>query len=334
MSDRADDPVGAPAESTLGTAELRAGDTCVTIIPALGGKISSLRLAGREWLWRNPSLPFQLPREGGSYVQTADSGGYDECFPTVAPCALPSAAGRWAGIQLPDHGELWSQPTTFSLETRPEGMYAATGWTGRRMPYRFVRAIFVSGEGGAGRVEMRYAVTNDGAARLPFLWSAHPLFPLTKQTRLVLPEGARVRVWSQHGINLGGPAAEQRWPRMAAAGRAIDLSLPDAVARAYACKLFVDMPAGRAAIEEEGARLEVSFDPKQVPFVGLWINRQGWSPFTRGRPYCNLALEPCIGAPDSLADALGPPWRDAAWLEVGETREWTLAWSGSRLLPT
>ena len=324
MSDR-ESAAAAPA---FGTAQLRAGDTCVTIVPALGGKIASLRIAGREWLWRNPSLPFRLPQEGASYVETADSGGYDECFPTVAPCTLPTAAGRWAGIQLPDHGELWSQPTTFSLETRPEGMYAAAGWTGRRMPYRFARAIFVSGE---GRVEMRYAVTNDGAERLPFLWSAHPLFPLTKQTRLVLPEGARVRVWSQHGINLGGPAAEQRWPRMAA-GRAIDLSLPDVVARAYACKLFVDMPAGRAAIEEEGARLEVSFDPQQVPLVGLWINRQGWSPFARGRPYCNVALEPCIGAPDSLADALGTTWRDAAWLEAGETREWTLTWSGSRLL--
>ena len=321
----------------FGTAELRAGTTSVVIVPALGGKLISLRLAGREWLWENDQLPHHAPPEGASFIEEGDSGGYDECFPTVALCSLPAIAGRYSalsltnaysGLALPDHGELWSQPTTFQLETREEGMYAVCGWVGKRMPYRFARALFVSGE---DRVDMRYAVTNDGLDRLPFIWSSHPLFPLTKRTRLELPEGARVRVWSEHGIVLGGQAAEHRWPRAIASGKAYDLSHPDAVARAYACKLFIDMSAGRAAIEEEGARLEVAFDPAQVPNLGLWINRRGWSPNKRRKPALNLALEPCIGAPDSLTEALGA-WKGAAWLEPGETREWWLSWRGGRVL--
>jgi hypothetical protein len=105
-----------------------------------------------------------------------------------------------------------------------------------------------------------------------------------------------------------------------------DFSRPDAVAPRYACKLFLDVPDGWAAVEEEGARLEVSFDPREVPNVGLWINRRGWTPFEGGTPYLNFALEPCIGAPDTLSEALGG-WQGAHWLGGGETREWTLRWA-------
>lgn len=315
-----------PPARSFGTAELRAGDTRVVVVPALGGKIASLEMAGREWLWQNPHIPYREPVDGASYVETADSGGYDECFPTIAPCTLPTGIGRYGGLALPDHGELWAQPTTFTLETRPEGMYAASGWCGRRMPYRFARGLFV---GKTGHVEMRYAVTNDGTERLPFVWCAHPLLPLTKRTRLVLPESARVRVWAQHGVELGGQGAELRWPRAVIGGKLLDFSLPDAVARSYACMLYVDMPEGYAAVEEDGVRLELSFDPRQVTHVGLWINKRGWTPFRFKRAYCNLGFEPCIGGCGSLTEALGA-WRSAAWLEPGETREWTLRWSASR----
>lgn len=324
------------APSAFGSAELRAGTTRVVIIPALGGKIASMEMAGREWLWTSDVIAPQAPIDGASYVETADSGGYDECFPTVAACTLPAISGRYAalslpnaysGLALPDHGELWSQSTTFDVRTLDEGTYAACGWVGKRMPYRFARAIYVTTD----RVEMQYAVTNDGLDRLPFLWSAHPLLPLTKNTKLEFPEGARVRVWAQHGIELGGPGAEHRWPRAVAAGKNHDFRIPDQIARKYACKLFVDMGTGRAAIEEAGSRLEVSFDTASVTHFGLWLNRGGWSPFARGKSYYNLAFEPCIGAPDSLTEALGQ-WRSASWLEPGQTREWTLTWRGTRLL--
>ena len=43
-------------------------------------------MAGREWLWTSDVIAHQTPIDGASYVETADSGGYDECFPTVAAC--------------------------------------------------------------------------------------------------------------------------------------------------------------------------------------------------------------------------------------------------------
>ena len=62
--------------------------------------------------------------------------------------------------------------------------------------------------------------------------------------------------------------------------------------------------------------------PDEVPQVGIWINRRGWAPPGR-EPYANLALEPAIGAPDSLEEAV-LDWRTAPSLDPGEERSWGL----------
>jgi hypothetical protein len=327
--------VSATAAPTFGTAELRAGDSRVVIAPGLGGKIISMQLAGREWLWSDPKRPHRLAGDGETSGSIEGSGGFDECFPTIAECSLPAIAGRYStlhlpnaysGMSLPEGGELWSQPATFAIETRDDGVYATCGWVGERMPYRFVRALYVSGD---GSVTMRYGVSNDGLDRLPYLWCSQPFFPLTKHTRLEMPDGARVRVWRQHGVDLGGVGAENRWPRVAAAGKLIDLSHPDAIARRFACRLFVDLPHTQASIIEGDARLDVSFESAHAPCVQLWINRQGWSSKPKRKPATHFSLGPASGAPESLTEALST-WKGAQWLEPGETKEWTVVWSGSR----
>ena len=319
------------AQPSFGFAELHGGGSRVAIIPALGGKISAMELAGRQWLWTSDVIPYAEPSDGASYVETADSGGFDECFPTVGACTVPGGVAQYAGLSLPDHGELWAQRPEFKVETLADAQQATCVWRGRRMPYRFTRVVRVDG---TGSVTMQYEATNEGTVRLPFLWSSHPLLPLTPETRVVLPDGARVRVYAQHNIDLGGSLAEHRWPRLTVAKQKIvDFSRPDSVARRYACKLFLDMPVGWAAVEEaNGARLEVQYEARDVPHFGLWINRRGWTPFKstlfrRAKPYLNFGFEPCIGAPDALSDAL-VAWGNAAWLEGGETRRWTITWRG------
>jgi galactose mutarotase-like enzyme len=233
----------------------------------------------------------------------------------------------YGGLALPDHGELWSQRPGFVLDRSSSGRAVAlVTWEGRRMPYVFVRAAEVHDD---GRVELRYAVTNRSAERMPFLWSAHPLLPLTPRTHLVLPDGARMRVYAEHGIALGGARSEHEWPIVEVNGVARSFTRPAAVADAYACKLFLDLPAGtrQLAVEEGPARLEVELDSGDVPHFGLWVNNRGWTPFVDGTPYLNFAFEPCIGAPDTLDDALGA-WNAPGWLDGGETRRWTLTWRG------
>jgi galactose mutarotase-like enzyme len=190
----------------------------------------------------------------------------------------------------------------------------------------------------AGEVRCEYVATNLGEMRLPFIWSAHPLLPLTNATRLELPEGARTRVWAEHGLELGGRGAEHKWPRLRSGGQLLDMSSPAGVGKKpYACKLFVDLPSGEQSVRvvEGDERLTARFDARDVPQLALWINRGGWNPLPRTswlpwrkpEPYHNLAFEPAIGAPDTLGDALGA-WDGAHWIEAGQTRCWTVTWSG------
>jgi galactose mutarotase-like enzyme len=308
---------------TFGFAELQGGGSRVRVVPALGGKISALELAGRQWLWTNDAITPQAFVEGTSYIETGDTGGYDECFPTVAPCWLPGNARAFGGLSLPDHGELWSMRADVTVETRPEGQVAIAVWEGKRMPYRFTRTLRVTA---AGQIVFQYAVENRGREPMPFLWSSHPLLALTEQTWIDLPAGAIVRVDARHG-DVVHMAEDFRWPRVRLEKTIADLSWPTAVAKQYACKLFVTMPGGPVvvAVEDGPARLEMAFDGGEVPTVGVWINRRGWSPSRKIKPSLNLGFEPCIGSPDSLATALGP-WDGAQWLAPGATRQWTITW--------
>jgi hypothetical protein len=93
----------------------------------------------------------------------------------------------------------------------------------------------------------------------------------------------------------------------------------------WAIKLFGDVGAsGRLVLTDprRHERLEFVVEPAEVPQVGVWINARGWAPAGK-RPYYNLALEPCIGAPDRLDRAV-EVWDAAQTLAPGEERTWSL----------
>lgn len=319
-----------PTASDFGYLELRGGTSRVVVVPSLGGKITELEIGGRQWLWSSDVVPLARGIDGTSYPETGDSGGFDECFPTVSACRVPGWVRTFGGIELPDHGELWSQEPVLAVRTSPDGQRAITTWRGVRLPYFLSREVCVAPD---GAVRMTYTVVNDGNERIPFLWSGHPMFPLGEQTRLVLPDGARMRVFARHEIELGEVRSEHRWPFVRGSGKVFDFTNPFAVAKRYACKLFVDMSEGWATLREGDWELAMSFDPGAVTHVGLWINKRAWTPFRREEPYQNLSFAPCVGAPDSLSDALGD-WKSAAWIEAGHEKEWSVTYRAQRVVRT
>ncbi|MEP7380680.1 MAG: hypothetical protein ABI910_03285 [Gemmatimonadota bacterium] len=318
-----------PTAADFGFLELHGGETRVVLVPSLGGKITQLFMGGREWLWTSDVIPLARGIEGTSYLETGDSGGFDECFPTISSCRVPGWVRSFGGIELPDHGELWSQEPRLDFRTEPDGQRAIFTWHGGRLPYRLQRSVRVAPD---GRVEMDYVLFNDGTERLPFLWSSHPMFPLTPETRLLLPEGARMRVFARHEIELGEVRSEHRWPYVRGSGKVHDFVVPFGVAKKYACKLFVDLPEGWATLRQGDSELAITFDPEQVTHLGIWINKHGWTPFRRDSRYLNLAFSPCIGAPDSLSDALGD-WKSAAWVDPKSARRWSTTWTARRIEP-
>jgi len=69
-----------------------------------------------------------------------------------------------------------------------------------------------------------------------------------------------------------------------------------------------------------GERLEMVVPPEEVPQAGIWINNRGWALSGR-QAYYNLGLEPAIGAPERLDEAVRD-WNAAQSLAPGEERSW------------
>jgi len=279
-------------EDGLEAVRISGHDLALQVIPELGAKISSLKWNGREVLARNSRKPFRLAEYAAPFAEY-DASGFDECFPTIGPCRYPEPP--LMGVEVPDHGELWSIPWT---EAPYEGGLCFHV-KGIRFPYLFTRWIELPD---AGHVRLRYEVTNLAGEPFKCMWSAHPLLALRPGMVIHLPEEVRVRVdWSRHG-RLGELLDEHLWPvTKDMTGLPVDLSkiLPESVE--LVDKLYTTrLPEGWCALRdsEDGYYVAMLFSPEEIPYVGLSINLGGWP--VEGPGYYNLGLEPCNGYPDRL----------------------------------
>ncbi|MGH7579616.1 MAG: hypothetical protein ACREM9_05550, partial [Gemmatimonadales bacterium] len=198
------------------------------------------------------------------------------------------------------------------------GVTLAAAAAGRLLAYEFQRDVTLDPRDPVMR--LRYRLRNTGGSSFPWIWSAHPLLNVQPGSTLELPSLRQVRVAAVHGLpelNVGDIAS---WPE-AFGGRDGRFTFPSA--GAWAVKLFGDVgPSGRMRLTDpsRGERLEMIVRPEEVSQVGLWINNRGWAPPGR-TPYYNLGLEPAIGAPDRLDEAVRD-WNMAQSLEPGEERTW------------
>lgn len=279
---------------------------CV-VIPSLGGKITNLRRRrGREWLWRHPDREFSYAPADGSFP---DVGGWDECFPTVAPSAMPGAAP--GEPLLPDHGELRALPWSHEVLETPTATVLTSRAEGALLPYEFQRDLILPLEGSEVRLE--YRLVHRGLAKFPWIWSAHPVFSAPDGMALTLPTVNEVRV-DHAAARPDLPAdATVPWPLD---GESHSWTVSEV--RGWSAKLFADIGASGTAILTDprtGEQLQIGFDPSTVPQVGIWIDATG--------PLVRIGVEPCIGAPDRLDRAVGE-WGSAAILAPNEVRRWAI----------
>jgi galactose mutarotase-like enzyme len=298
---------------------LRSAELEVVAVPSIGMKLTNLRrLNGREWLWRSDQIPLALPEQGTSYVETADSGGWDECFPTVGPCPIPGAPENTP--LLPDHGELWSALWSSSVYDHAAGTTLVGSVEGSAFPYEFQREVILDPQQPV--VRFRYWLRHGGNTPFPWIWSSHPLLNVQPGSELTLSGVTQVKIDAVHGRDDLSENDVVSWPG-AIGGNADRFTFPEK--GGWAIKLFGDLTGEstlRLTDPRKGEQLEMVVRAAEVPQVGVWINCQGWAPPGR-KPYYNLALEPCIGAPDRL-DVAVSDWRTAPILQPGEEREWSL----------
>lgn len=296
------------------------GKVSLTMLPELGGKISSLvdLGSGRQWLWTNPEVAYRRVAYGASYVREADTGGWDECFPTVAPCRYPGSGAT--DIELPDHGELW--PLAWETSIGAGGTVVSSRVEGTALPYEFERSITLLP--GKATVRLEYAVRNLGPDDLHFIWCAHPLLAVEPGMELLLPASTKMRRYSSVPAALLPADDYLEWPpRVALGAEGFELNVVPPREAGFAVKLWSEpLTEGWAAVRADDGELRFNFDPELVPQVGLWLNAGGWSG-TGGAPYFNLGLEPGIGAQDSLADAV-ERYDQHGTLPAHDERRWWL----------
>jgi hypothetical protein len=283
---------------------VRLADTALSIIvvPGLGGRVVSLRdeRCGREWL-KQGSAPDPDEARTWSEEVAVFSGrasfGWDECLPTVAPCADPLAVD---GPQLRDHGDLWGRPA----EVRADPGAITTTWTPMRWAYRLTRRLSLE-QGGTCRADYQLISLMDRPA--PVLWSMHPTLALEPGSRIELPGEDRVRLTWTTGSPLVATESVA-WPLASAPdGSAVDLGRirdrDGSAAKCYASRARVGTV--RAA---DGDRLEFTWDRSLVPALGVWLDFGGWP--GGGPPVEQVALEPTSSPDDHLGDAIA---HDRAW---------------------
>ena len=294
----------------------------LSIIPELGGKVNSLRdsRTGREWLWRHPRFPYKQVPHGSSYTAASDTGGWDECFPSVAECEYPSAP--WQGAAIQDHGELWSQTTQFEINEQADKIALLNRWGGIALPYTFTRNITILEK--SARLRVDYEVKNKSDQPINYVWCIHPLLAIEPGMELRLPESARFNIGGAYPNDLVPLEKKMQFP-FAASGLNFPF-LPQANA-GRAIKLWSDpLPEaqGWTTMRASNGEFQMRWDVSLLPQVAVWMNF-GALGMDGGSPYYNLGLEPCIGAQDSLNDAVNqynlfatvpPQGSKQWWLEI------------------
>lgn len=277
---------------------IRAGDCVANLLPAFGGKISSIRVKDRELL-QTPLAPIG-PRTRTMSFDAADASGWDECLPSVAACSVKTLDGV---AQVPDHGDLWREPWTViddngSVTLRGECF---------SLPLALDRTTMLAETEQGWRLSVDYTLTNTGRSAVPWSWAAHALFAVDEGDRIEVPASiAEMRVEGSGGGRLDATKGRVVWPlAQLAQGGTTDLSVVQPRSSNIGDKLF----AGPLRAEENwfvlhrakaGIRIRVSFDAVATPYLGLWLCYGGW-PDRPGTKQMCVAPEPSTAPVDSLA---------------------------------
>jgi hypothetical protein len=235
-----------------------------------GGRWTSLRVGGREWLWHRDEARRARVAPGDPF---ADAGGIEECVPTIRG--------------LPDHGDAWSRPWRDAGDGSAEADCGA---------FTLRRRITTEG----CRVSARYRLSADPGYR--FVWAAHALLDVSARATVRVPGSPAVRLYREAAAYLDEPwpsGARFRTVRWPGPGELrLDRLGPDDGTAVGA--IVVACPG--ATVRDGGAwlGLRLHADAGLATSVALWRNLGG---FPADRPYRSIGVEPMLGSVFDLAEA-------------------------------
>ena len=156
-----------------------------------GGRIVSLfsKPYRREMLVQSPPglyarRSFDVP------YSSFPCAGIDDMFPTIDPWICDEHP--WAGVGMPDHGEVFSLDWDCGAEDESLCMCVH----GIRFPYTLEKKLELAGT----VLRIDYRLTNLSSFALPCLWALHPALRLEKESCLDMPDlGNAILVFSESG---------------------------------------------------------------------------------------------------------------------------------------
>ena len=283
-----------------------------TVLPQRGSKLASLvyKPLEAELLWQNPGEVYRSSSYADLY-ESGEASGFDEMFPTISRCFYEREP--WAGVEMPDHGEVWSIPWRHRLEEDGVVMNVE----GVRFPYRLEKAVSLCGD----VLRLDYTAENPHTADFECIWAAHPLFNATAGMKLAVPQDLRRIVNAVPSRRLGAYGRIYRFPNAELEdGSLFDLStIPAKGGSDYQKYWFLGrLTEGWCILHEPAARLNIglAWPAGQVPYLGLWVNEGGWF------GQYNVAPEPATGAMDRVD--FSRMWGMGGVLPAGQARQWWL----------
>ena len=296
-----------------GVCFLKNSELSVEVLPAEGGRISSLKSlrSGTEFLTQSRRSG-QYPKAGlDTRFQEGPCAGIEECLPTVGPSGPETVGGA-----APDHGDFWQMPWQLLTASDTRISMSAVGFS---RTLRFSKQLTLQ----HNTLRVAYTVENGGSTAQSFLYACHPLFAISAGDRVLLPrEIEQLTLDYSRGERLGASGSIIPWP-ITRSGLHLDLTLGP---EAGTAEMFYTprLQEGLCGIYREASSqvLEVTFDTKRLPFLGLWLCYGGWPDDRNAPQQYAVALEPTTSPCNNLANAQRT--NTAISLEAGESYDWEI----------
>ena len=261
----------------------------LTLYPEAGAKILDLvhLETGQNLLWQNPRVPLRRTYPGAAFDDVW-CGGWDELFPTDAPCEIGDNTFH-------DHGDLWHGPWEWVVE-EDDGETATVALRRYAVAVPCLMEKWVTVRRASLEVHFRHRLTNLGSQPVPYVWNLHVAHPIGPRSRFHLPvEGLRV-VEMQPG-RFAGAEVPLRWPEH----DGVDLrAVPPPEAGLTEWLHTVGVREGWCEVvhPDRSVGLRLEFDPGVFRTTWLWGVYGGW------RGHYLLLTEPCTSAPGGLASSI------------------------------
>jgi len=253
----------------------------VVVLPEVGGMIHQFihKVSGRDLLYHHPRLAAR-PAYYRAPIDDWWAGGVIEGLPSGFACTV-------AGEQLPDFGELWSEP--WDVEVMSDESIRLSCRT-RICPVQMTRVMSLREDDLALR--MRHRIDNLSETPIDILWGIHPTLPVGPRTMIQVPAQTEYLMHDTAGSvpNQGQPSPFLKGPRAFS-----DLATPG---QRFSYLTELPESAWFAVWDEEWrVGMGMIFNGTDLPCTWMWLI-DGW------RGLRAVTVEPWMGWPGSLAEAI------------------------------